>query len=209
MFKDRIEAGQKLGHELAKVLDPIEKGIVLGLPRGGVVTAFEVAKILDLPMDIIVTRKIGSALNSEYAIGAVSQNTLVLNENEPIDNHYLKEQVLKERQEISRRLNKYRGERRPLDLKDKTVILVDDGLATGFTMQAAVKEVRIQRPYRIIVAIPIAPADIVHNLNNLVDEMIILKKEPLFFAVGQFYETFEQVNNDEVVELLKKSWQSR
>lgn len=174
----------------------------MALPRGGVVVGKIVAAKLSLPLDIIVTRKIGAPMSSEYAVAAVSSKEIVLNEKEETDQDYLASAVKKERQEIQRRLQAYRGKKPLPDLRGKTVILVDDGLATGLTMAVAIKEVRSSQPQKIILAAPVAPPQAVEKLKNLVDQTVILKIEPMFFAVGQFYKEFAQTTDEEVKNLL-------
>lgn len=207
MFRDRIEAGQKLAEKIAASFPLIKKGFILALPRGGVAVASELAERLNLPMDIIVTRKIGAPLNPEYAVAAVSSHQTVLNKRENVDAQYLKEQESRERQEIQRRMKEYRGKRPYPRLRDKTVILVDDGLATGLTMQTAILEVKTYKPLKIILAVPVAPPDTVLQLKTTVDKTIVLQEEPMFFAIGQFYQNFEQVSDEEVKTLLNADWQ--
>ena len=202
MFEDRAQAGQKLAEKLKELsLDP-QESIILALPRGGVVVANKVAKILKLPLDIIVTRKIGHPHNPEYAIGAVSSHKMVLNPHEKVPPGYLKKEIQKERQEIQRRLKDYRGNQSSLVLKEKQVIIVDDGLATCLTMQAAIYEVKFHQPKKIFLAVPVAPPETVDKLKPLVSNIIVLKKEPNFFAVGQFYRIFDQTTDFEVKDLL-------
>lgn len=202
-FKDRQEAGQKLAAEIRSRIAKDEKGLILALPRGGVVLGAEVGKDLGWPLDIVVTRKIGTPLNSEYAVAAVSENELIISPRENPDEKYLAEQTQKERQEIARRLKEYRGSKPKIDLKNKTVILVDDGLATGLTMEVAVKEVKSDSPQKIMIAVPVAPPETVEKLKLQVDEIIVLNIEPMFYAVGQFYENFPQVSDKEVKKLLQ------
>lgn len=205
MFRDRIEAGKKLAEEIKKKKWDLKKkdSIILGLPRGGVIVAAEISKELNLPLDIIVTRKIGSPLNPEYAIAAVGEHSLVLNPREEIDKIYLDDETKKERAEIRRRLESYRGDKIYPSLKNKKVLLVDDGLATGLTMQAAIEEVRFKKPFKIYLAVPVAPPETIENLKSQVDDYIVLIIESMFFAIGQFYENFEQVSDKEVIGLLK------
>lgn len=203
-FFDRRKAGQKLAEELDK-LPKIKNGIILALPRGGVVTAAEIATKLNLPLDILVTRKIGAPLNPEYAIAAVSEHEVILSKREKVNPSYLKEQIKKERQEIQRRMEDYRGNRPYPQLQGKTVILVDDGLATGLTMEVAIREVKSFEPSKIIVAVPVAPPETYEYLKTLADQVIVLNIESMFFAVGQFYESFEQVTDQEVKELFGNS----
>jgi predicted phosphoribosyltransferase len=202
LFRDRQEAGQKLAVALKEKYPAVEDGIILALPRGGVVVGNEVAKALGLPLDIVVTRKIGAPMNPEYAVAAISENELVISERENPDPNYLKTESAKERQEIQRRLKEYRGSKLELDLENKTVFLIDDGLATGLTMAVAIKEVRLQNPAKIIIAVPVAPPETVEKLRPKIDEIIVLNIEPDFFAVSQFYDDFPQVGDNEVKKLL-------
>lgn len=202
-FLDRREAGRKLGDLLLEKFPVIEKGIILSLPRGGSVVGFEIAQKLNLPHDIIVTRKIGAPFNPEYAIAAVSANKIVQSSLEEVNSQYLSEQVQKERLEIERRMKEYRGVRPLSILQEKTVILVDDGLATGLTMQVAIKEVKLQKPAKIILAVPVAPLSTIERLKSLVDKIVVLMVESEFWAVGQFYQNFDQVSDQEVKESLK------
>lgn len=203
MFRDRMDAGQKLASELKTKYPKIKNGVVLALPRGGVVIGYEIAKKLDCPLDIIVTRKIGAPLNPEYAIAAVSEHEMIVSPRENPDKKYLEEETKKERQEIARRVREYRGDRLEIDLKNKTAIIVDDGLATGLTMIAAIKEIRLSKPAKIIIAVPVAPPETVENLKRIVDDIIVLNTEPLFFAVGQFYEDFAEVSDEDVTKYLR------
>jgi len=203
MFRDRKDAGQKLASELEAKYPKIKNGVVLALPRGGVVIGSEVAKALNLPLDIIVTRKIGAPLNPEYAIAAVSEHEMIVSPRENPDLNYVNKEAEKERREIQRRAKEYRGQKPKIDLKNQTVILVDDGLATGLTMEVALREVRQKNPRQIILAVPVAPPETVENFKRIVDDIIVLNIEPLFFAVGQFYEDFVAVSDKQVKEYLR------
>ncbi len=202
MFRNRVEAGQMLSQKLRSKFPEIKKGIILALPRGGIIIGAEVAKTLNSPLDIIVTRKIGAPMNPEYAVAAVSAHEMIISPRENPNPEYLQDEARKERQEIQRRLKEYRGSKPEIDLKNKMAILVDDGLATGLTMEVAIKEVKLQNPAKIIIAVPVAPPETVENLKPKVDEIIVLNIEPMFFAVGQFYEEFPQISDDEVKKLL-------
>ncbi|MBM2821237.1 MAG: phosphoribosyltransferase [Candidatus Berkelbacteria bacterium] len=203
IFSHRNEAGRLLGQAILRKYPSIKNGIILSLPRGGVVIGSEVAKLLNLPMGIIVTRKIGAPFNSEYAIAAVSEHKIIFSAHEKIDKGYIKRETIKERQEITRRLIKYRGKKSSLNLRGRTVFLVDDGLATGLTMEVAIKEVRWQNPAKVIVAVPVAPPSTIEKLRQKVDDILVLKIEPTFFSVGQFYDNFDQVSDEEVIKLLE------
>ena len=205
-FSNREEAGKMLADQLAKY-QKIENGIVLGLPRGGVVLAFEVAKKLKLPLDIIVVRKIGAPGDPEFAIGVVDEegeaflNKAVL-KYYGISQEFVDEQKVAEEREVSRRLKMYRGNRPLLSLKNATVILVDDGIATGFTMMAAVKLVKSKGAQRVIVAVPVAPLGPMATLRREVDEVVVLNFPSMFTAVGEFYQEFPQISDKEVINLL-------
>lgn len=208
IFRDRVEAGQKLAEALGKYKGQ-ENAIVLFLPRGGVTLAVEVARALSLPMDLVVPRKIGVPMNPEYAIGAITEDGKgIFNEGVisklGIEQKQLNEIVAREKKEAARRLRIYRGDRPPLDLADKTVILIDDGIATGLTMQAAIKSVRAKGAAKIIVAVPVAARDSLEKIKQEVDEVICLDTPRFFGAVGAFYEEFGQVEDEEVVRRMKE-----
>ena len=136
-------------------------------------------------------------------MAAVSEHKIITSPSENPDNQYLKQEIQKERREIARRLKEYRGGRDKLELKNKTIFLIDDGLATGLTMAVAIAEVRGQNPAKIILAVPVAPPETVERLRSKVDDILVLSIEPMFFAVGQFYEDFPQTTDEEVKKLLK------
>lgn len=206
MFKNRVEAGQKLAEALKK-FNNSPNTVILALPRGGVVVGYEVAKILNLPLDIVVPRKIGAPGDPEFAVGAITETgEMILNEEVfGISEDYLKNEAEKEKQEAGRRLKLYRGSRPPLNLKNKAVILVDDGLATGLTMRAAIASVKKMKAKKIIVAVPVIPPDAVELIKKEADEIIYLGAPLLFGAVGAFYKEFGQTTDEEVIDLLKKS----
>ena len=206
MFKNRRDAGQQLAKSLEKYKNA-QNVILLALPRGGVVIADEIAKKLNLPLDIVVPRKIGAPGNPEYAIGAITETGEgIFNEEEirKIDKEWLKKEIEKEKQEAQRRLRVYRGDKPAVNLKDKIVILVDDGVATGLTLKAAIKSVRQKKPKKIVVAVPVGASDSIEEIKKEVDEVVCLYT-PLFFgAVGQFYEEFGQTEDEEVIEIMKR-----
>lgn len=202
IFKDRVEAGIKLSLQLQEFKNT--DAIVLALSRGGVVTGAKVAHLLNLPLDIIVTRKIGAPRNKEYALGAIDlDGNGVWNESEikNIDKEWLNAEIKKERQEAIRRWSTYRGKRGPLNFNHKTVIIVDDGIATGMTMKAAVQYAKKNGSARIIVATPVAPRSTIVNLEHEA-EVRVLETPNLFFTVGQWYKDFPQIKDKEVVGLL-------
>ncbi|HHV80562.1 TPA: phosphoribosyltransferase [bacterium] len=208
MFKDRVDAGIKLGLALKEL--SIQDPVVLGIPRGGVIVAVEVAKILKAPLDIAIARKIGAPFDREFAIGAVnSLGNLILNENSIVEmgisSEYVKTAVKEELEEIKRRLSIYRGERDTVDLKDRSVIIIDDGLATGLTMLSVVKGVKSSNPKETIVAVPVASSGAVERLETET-KVFALEIPEYFYAVGQFYEDFHQVSDAEVISALNSVW---
>ena len=206
-FKDRSEAGKQLALALEKYRD--QPAIVYGLPRGGVVLAVEIARELRLPLDLVIPRKIGHPYNPEYAIGAVSE------EGEPVynqweiarvDRHWLENQVNSERQEARRRREQYLQGREPLAVTGKTAILVDDGIATGLTMLAAIRDIKRRQPSRVVVAIPVAPEDTVERLLQEADEVVGVDITSHYLgAVGAYYAYFPQVSDAEVIRLMQQA----
>lgn len=206
MFLDRQDAGTKLAYALKKYKDT--ETIVIGLPRGGVVLAAEVANILGLPLDIVCPRKIGAPQNHEFAIGAITESGEGYFNKESIEElgispQYLTNEIEKEKKEAIRRLKIFRGNRPPLDLEGIQVIIVDDGLATGMTMKAAVATLKKMNPSKIIVAVPVAPTDTSIQIKKLVDDFVCLEIADNFYAVGQFYYDFPQTTDQQVIELLE------
>lgn len=210
MFVDRRDAGEKLSVKLEKFKD--ENPIVLAIPRGGIVTAYESIKKFGFQWDLIITRKIGLPQNKEIAIGAVSlDGTYLLNEEYiailNISQEYIEKEISEQIEEIKRRLNKYKGNENFPDVKNKTVIIIDDGIATGFTIQAAIKSIKKHAAKKIILAVPVAPQETISLLEKIVDEVICLIIPSEFYAVGLHYKNFEQTTDEEVfnmVDELKK-----
>lgn len=207
-FHDRHEAGQLLAEELAPLRGQKDL-IVLGIPRGGVVVAYEVAKALQAPLDVYITRKIGAPYNPELAIGAVaSDGTVVLDHNliarVGASDDYLQAETERQRREIERRLAAYRGSRSELDLEGKTVILVDDGIATGATVLASLRAIKQHKPAQLILAVPVGPADTLHLLSQEADRVVCLYTPEIFWAVGAFYAVFDQTSDAEVIQLLQE-----
>lgn len=208
IFRDRQDGGKQLAQELLKYHHQ-PNVVVLGLPRGGVVTAFEVAKALSLPLDIVCPRKIGAPFNPELAIGAITETGEgVFHDNLisrlGISEKYIQQEVEKEKQQAQRRLTLFRKNRPKINLEGKTVILVDDGLATGATMEAAIKSVTAEGAAKIVVAVPVSPPDTYDKIQREVDEIVALSTPTFFEAVGQFYDDFSPTEDEEVVELLSK-----
>lgn len=205
MFADRSDAGRQLADRLQHLKD--QDAFVLGIPRGGVIVAAEVAASLQAPLDVIVPRKIGAPFNPELAVGAVAPDgTVVYDESMVrrlgIDLSDLKRQAARELQEIERRRRLYRGDRPAPDLRGRTVILVDDGIATGYTVQAALRSLRQQQPKRLVLAVPVAPADSLARLRPDADEVVCITAPVDFYAVGQFYYDFGQTSDQEVLSAL-------
>ena len=206
-FRDRYHAGDLLGDLVAERLGEIGSGIVLGLPRGGVPVAARVAEHLGLPLDVFTVRKLGLPGHSEYAMGAIgSGGVTVLNEDAVarfgIDQGTIDAVAERELRELERRERLYRGDRPPLDLANKDVILVDDGVATGASMRAAIEAISAYGPASLIVAVPVAPTSAERELGPLVDSFISLSTPTPFRAVGLWYRDFTQTSDDEVRALL-------
>jgi len=205
-FRDRADAGQRLAQVLTKYHQS-RNGIVFALPRGGVTLGVEVARGLGLPLDLVIPRKIGHPMQPEYAIAAVAEfGPLATNaaEVERVDPAWFKAAVEHERQEARRRRQLYLGGRPMPDLRDKIAIIVDDGIATGLTMFAAIRDIRQAGAARIVVAVPAAPAETLERLRREVDEVVVLTGDEYYLgAVGSYYDHFPQVSDDEVIAMLK------
>jgi putative phosphoribosyl transferase len=213
IFRNRQQAGQLLASRLEKYANR-EDVIVLGVPRGGVPVAFEVAKALNLPLDIFVLRKLGVPGREELAFGAVgSGGVRVLNPNTVeqfrISDVDIAAVTRAEWQELKRREEMYRGDRSPLEVRGRTVILVDDGIATGSSVLAAIHALRQMRPAAIVVGTPVAPPNTVSRLQHEVNELVCVEMPHSFYGVGQFYVDFSQVSDEEVNELLERAFQLR
>jgi len=212
-FKNRSQAGQQLAERLRQYANNPDT-VVLGLPRGGVVVAYEVAEKLGLPLDIFLVRKLGVPGNEELAMGAIASGGVrVMNDDVVrsmnISRSAIEEAVRRETHELERREEAYRSNRPRLDVKDKTVLLVDDGLATGATMRAAVAALRKQRPKEIIIAVPTASPETCEEFRADVDDIICAVTPTLFYAVGASYEDFPQTTDEEVQELLRAAHQTK
>src|SRR6266496_6678391 len=211
VFENRAEAGRQLAEKLDKYSGR-EDVIVLGLPRGGVPVAYEVAKRLRAPLDVFIVRKLGVPGFEELAAGAIASGGVrVLNEDVvraiPYASEAIEAVTAKETAELQRREQIYREERPPPALRDRIVILVDDGLATGATMRAAVKALRQQGAAKIVVAVPVGPPDTCREIEREADEIVCLSTPPFFQAVGQYYEDFSQTSDEDVRELLSQAAQ--
>jgi putative phosphoribosyl transferase len=208
LFADRREAGRALAQRLLRFKD--EQPVVLALPRGGVPVGFEVSRLLDAPLDLVLVRKIGAPFQPELAVGAVvdgGRPETVVNEamvqEFQIPESYIAEEGQRQLEEIERRRELYLGGRTRVPVEGRTAIVVDDGIATGATMEAALHATRRANPKRLVLATPVAPPDTIERLRSQADEVICLATPRLFFAIGAFYEDFRQVSDEEVVDLLR------
>jgi putative phosphoribosyl transferase len=206
-FKDRIDAGRRLGEALREYRD--RHPVVLALPRGGVLVAAEVAKALDAPLDIILVRKIGVPRQEELAMGAVVDGDppiTVRNDKVIRGAHVRQKQFDKVRScelaEIQRRRQRYLGTRDHIDIKDRIVIIVDDGIATGATMRAALHALRLREAMQIIIAVPVGPPDTLATLRENADAVLCLEEYPFLGSIGAYYEDFRQVSDAEVITAL-------
>lgn len=209
LFLDRLDAGRAVARALSRYTGEPDL-IVLALPRGGVPVGFEVARRLDAPLDVFLVRKLGLPGNEEFAMGAIASGGVrVVNEELlheiGIPPAAVDRIVEREERELRRRERAYRGEFPPLELAGKTAILVDDGLATGSSMRAAVQALRARGVGSIVVAVPVGPRETVRDLSHLADEVVCVATPEPFLAVGRFYERFEQTTDQEVVELLHRA----
>ena len=212
-FPDRSKAGQLLAQKLAGYANNPDV-VVLALPRGGVPVGFEVACTLNVPLDIIVVRKLGVPGHEELAMGAIASGDVRVLNYDTIDWLQIPQSIIDrvtevEREELHRREQTYRGTMPPLDLAGKTVILVDDGIATGSTMQAAVAVARSRNPQRVVVAVPTAPVSTATEMKNLVDDFVSVITADAFVGVGQWYDDFRQVSDEvtrDLYECARQLW---
>lgn len=206
MFRDRIDAGQ----QLAKLLQNLPPdAIVLGIPRGGVVVAKAVAEQLGLELDVVLARKMRAPMQPELAIGAVGPDGTpflderVLREIGTLSDDFLNEETVRRAAEVSERMERYRGDRPPLRVDGRTCVVIDDGIATGSTARAACAWLKRSGANEVILAIPVAPARSIADLEQVADRVVCPLVPERFFAVGQYYDDFDQVSDDEVVQILR------
>jgi len=204
-FRDRHDAGRRLAAELLPYRD--EDPVVVGLPRGGVPVAEEVAAALGAPLEVLAVRKLGAPHNPEYGIGAIAEGGTRVFDSEAlavlgINGGVLDSIVSREAEELHRRVVAYRGERPLVDLRGRTAIVVDDGVATGVTDTAALRAVRSLGPRRLVLAVPVCAPDSAHRLREEADEVVCLSEPPLLYGVGQWYRDFSQVSDGEVIAAL-------
>lgn len=213
LFRDRAEAGRRVAGRLGRYAR-CEDAVVLGLPRGGVPVAFEVAQALELPLDVFTVRKLGAPGHEELAMGAIASGGVrVLNEDVitllGVSPETIERAAERERQELRRRELEYRGTEEPIDVKGLTAIVVDDGLATGSTMRAAVSALRRRGAARVVVAVPTASPDVCEDLGREVDEVVCATTPEPFHSVGAWYEDFSQTTDEEVKDLLRRAAEER
>ncbi|EXF94489.1 phosphoribosyl transferase [Pseudomonas fluorescens HK44] len=211
ILRDRTAAGRTLVEPLLKYAHRPDV-IVLALPRGGVPVAYEVATALEVRLDLMLVRKLGVPSQPEFAMGAIASGGIqIVNEGalrvHPIDQDTFDAVVARETRELSRREHLYRATRAPVVLKDQVVILIDDGLATGASMMAAIHAVRLQAPSRIVVAVPVAPLETVEALRTEVDELVCPLIPEWLMSIGYWYVNFTQTSDEEVIDLLRRAWQ--
>jgi len=208
MYVDRKDAGRQLASALQKFKN--KKVVVLAIPRGGLPLGAIVAQRLHIPLDVALSKKIGHPYNKEYAIGAVSLNHEVLTNATGVTKGYIEEEKVRIRKKLKERHQQYYQNRSPQNLKDKTVIIIDDGIATGNTILVTVALVNQQKAKKVIVAVPVGSAAAIRTLKDakFIDEIICLKIPSNFRAVGQFYDSFPQVSDEEAIELLETTLQN-
>jgi putative phosphoribosyl transferase len=208
VFRDRHEAGKRLAQQLLHYREAKDT-IVIALPRGGVVVGYDISLALKLPLDVLITRKLGTPSNPELAMGALAETGYVHMNPDVIRQYHVAQtemdlEMQRQKSEIDRRLHRYRGGRPLPPLKGQTVILVDDGIATGATFYASLGALLKAETARIVAAVPVAPPRIIAELKTLVDEIVVLHTSEWFFGIGQFYERFDQVEDEEVITCLER-----
>jgi predicted phosphoribosyltransferase len=206
MFTNRTEAGVQMATRLKKFKD--QEGVILAVPRGGVPVAYGVATELEMPLDLLLTKKIGHPVNREYAIGAVSLNDSFIVPQRGISRMYIDREIKTIQERLRGMYRKFMDGKKPEPVEGRTVIIIDDGIATGDTLLGSINMLRKENPSKIIVAVPVASRGAVQRLSNAVDELIVLLIPDEFHGVGEFYEDFDQVTDDEVVSILNK-WKSK
>ncbi|MDX5418949.1 MAG: phosphoribosyltransferase [Hymenobacteraceae bacterium] len=200
-IRNREEAAELLADRLE--IYKGRKGVVLAIPRGGVPVGAPIAKRLGMPLEVTVSKKIGHPSNPEYAIGAVSLEDVEVDERIDVPHEYIEAETERLRQSLRKKYQLFMGNRKPVELEDRIVIIVDDGIATGKTLLSTVNMVKKRHPQKIIVAVPVAPRSAIEQFEAIVDEVVCLLVPPFFQAVGQFYLEFTQTSDEEVIELLR------
>ena len=202
MFRDRLEAGLLLAAKLKKYKN--DPSVVLAVPRGGVPVAYAVAKELGFPVEVVLTKKIGHPTNKEYAIGAASLTDYFIVPHADVTEEYIQQELQTVRSRLKEMYMKFMGDKEPENLKGKTVIVIDDGIATGNTLMGTVNVLRKSNPGKIVIGVPVASKSAVQKLSKEVDEVVAVLIPEEFYGVGAFYEDFEQVSDEEVMFYLDK-----
>ena len=201
MFQDRIDAGLALSRHLQHYKHA--DGITLAVPRGGVPVALPVSKLLHLPLQIILSKKIGHPLHKEFAIGAVSLTGRIMSPNAFATEEYIQQETVNIRAQLKASYTQYMGDKKPIPLKDKIVIIIDDGVATGYTLLSTIEMIRKEAPKKVVVAVPVASQEAAQKLSEVADEFVCVWVPARFQSVGEFYEDFLQVSDEEVMQMLK------
>lgn len=201
-FSDRYDAAMQLAPLLEKYKK--EKGVILAVPRGGVPIGYYLAKYLDFPLDLLMTKKLGHPGNEEFAIGAISLEGSVVEETMGVPEQYIREETRRIREQLKERYIKFMGNKEPVDIKGKIIIVVDDGVATGRTILSTIKILRNKEPRKIVVAVPVASEEAADRIKEVVDDFICLHTPYPFYGVGRFYADFTQVEDEDVLLLLNE-----
>lgn len=205
IFPDRTYAAFLLEQPLHKYHD--SNSVILAVPRGGVTLGYHLSKLLNLPLDLLMAKKIGHPMNKEYAIGSVTLNDVIINEDvEGVSGKYVADESKKIQQALASRYNRLMKGRKPAIVTGKNVIIVDDGVATGYTLLACIKSIRKQKPAKVIIAVPVASRSAFNRLNEEADQVICLSIPTNFQAVGQFYQNFHEVTDEDVEQMLSNKY---
>jgi predicted phosphoribosyltransferase len=207
MFTNRKEAGYLLAHKLTEFSNK-KDALIVSVPRGGVPVGAAIAEKLNLPLEIVLSKKIGHPLNKEYAIGAITLKNSILNTDlEGVSKKYIEDETQNIRDLLQKRFQMYYGDKKPTSFKNKIIIVVDDGVATGNTLVSSIQLIEMENPSKIIVALPVAPKSALNSISKLtkVTKIICLLTPTIFNAVGQFYRNFNQVSDQEVIKMLNKT----
>lgn len=209
MFKDRFDAGKKLAEKLQKYLDNAQT-VILAVPRGALEIGAVLSRELHAPLDVILTKKIGYPGNADYAIGGVSLDNVIIDKRALEFSGelelYLKKEISEIRQLLRERSKAYHQDRLPISLENKIVIVTDDGIATGKTLEVTIDLIKKQRPAKIIIAVPVASKEAMQRIKKKVDEVICLEVPDVFISVGQWYDHFNQIDDEQSIELLQASF---